>query len=138
MPTPLAARLQALENTLQQAKIAYQSLSPMADTGLAHDHVWVHRDGDDWVARLPKQSQMNLAPAENLAYEAACYERASQGGQVPRLHDILPVSDALPRGGLLVDAIEGRWRSCRTIYHVSQRPWQAYIAYRYLSIPNHY
>ncbi|ASK19944.1 phosphotransferase family protein [Halomonas sp. N3-2A] len=108
MPIPLAARLQALENTLQQAKIAYQSLAPMADTGLAHDHVWVHRDGDDWVARLPKQSQMNLAPADNLAYEAACYERASQGGQVPRLHGILPVSDALPRGGLLVDAIEGR------------------------------
>ncbi|BCB06674.1 hypothetical protein HHSLTHF2_05640 [Vreelandella venusta] len=108
MPTPLAARLQALENTLQQAKIAYQSLSPMADTGLAHDHVWVHRDGGDWVARLPKQSQMNLAPADNLAYEAACYERASESGQVPRLHGILPVSDALPRGGLLVDAIEGR------------------------------
>lgn len=108
MPTPLAARLQVLENTLHQAKIAYQSLAPMADTGLAHDHVWVHRDGGDWVARLPKQSQMNLAPADNLAYEAACYERASQGGQVPRLHGILPVSKALPRGGLLVDAIEGR------------------------------
>ncbi len=108
MPTPLAARFQALENTLQQAEITYQSLSPMADTGLAHDHVWIHRNGDDWVARLPKQSQMNLAPVDNLAYEAACYERASEGGHVPRLHGILPVSDGLPRGGLLVDAIEGR------------------------------
>ncbi|MGY4876977.1 aminoglycoside phosphotransferase family protein [Vreelandella aquamarina] len=108
MPISSKARLQALENALQQAKIAYQSLSPMADTGLAHDHVWLHRDDGDWVARLPKQSQMNLAPAENLAYEAACYERASQGEHVPRLHGILPVSEALPRGGLLVDAIEGR------------------------------
>ncbi|RUR31484.1 aminoglycoside phosphotransferase family protein [Vreelandella andesensis] len=108
MPTLLEARLQALESTLQQANITYQSLSPMADTGLAHDHVWIHRDGDDWVARLPKQSQMNLAPAENLAYEAACYERASQGGHMPCLHGILPVCDALPRGGLLVEAIEGR------------------------------
>ncbi|MGS2742708.1 aminoglycoside phosphotransferase family protein [Halomonas sp. LS-001] len=108
MPKLLDARLQTLANALQQANITYQSLSPMADTGLAHDHVWIHRDGDDWVARLPKQSQMNLAPADNLAYEAACYERASQGGHTPCLHGILPVSDTLPRGGLLVDAIEGR------------------------------
>lgn len=108
MPTPLLARLLSLEAVLQQAKISYQSLSPMADTGLAHDHVWIHRDGDDWVARLPKQSQMNLGPADNLAYEAACYQRASQGGHVPRSHGLLEVSDALPRGGLLVDAIAGQ------------------------------
>ncbi|UXZ54606.1 aminoglycoside phosphotransferase family protein [Halomonas sp. 7T] len=108
MPAPVEVRLQALNSVLQKAKIDYQSLSPMADTGLAHDHVWIHRKGDDWVARLPKQSQMNLAPADNLAYEAACYQRASQGEHTPRLHGILPVSDALPRGALLVDAIEGR------------------------------
>lgn len=108
MLTPAEQRLTALENELQRAGIAYRTLSLMADTGLAHDHVWIYRDGDDWVARLPKQSQMNLAPADNLAYEAACYERASQGGHTPRLQGILPVCDALPRGGLLVDAIKGR------------------------------
>lgn len=108
MPTPVEARLQALKSTLQQAGIAYQSLSSMADTGLAHDHVWIHRDGNDWVARLPKQSQMNLAPADNLAYEAACYKRASQGRHVPHLHGVLSVSATLPRGGLLVDAVKGR------------------------------
>lgn len=108
MPTPAEQRLTTLEAELRRASITYRELSPMADTGLAHDHVWMHREGDDWVARLPKQSQMNLGPADNLAYEAACYERASQGGHVPRLHGLLPVSNALPRGGLLVDAIEGR------------------------------
>ncbi|MDR5897720.1 aminoglycoside phosphotransferase family protein [Halomonas vilamensis] len=108
MPTPGEQRLTTLETELRRANITYRELSSMADTGLAHDHVWLHRNGDDWVARLPKQSQMNLAPADNLAYEAACYERASLGGHVPRLHGLLPVSDALPRGGLLVDAIEGR------------------------------
>lgn len=108
MLTPAEQRLTALENELQRASIAYRALSLMADTGLAHDHVWIHRKGDDWVARLPKQSQMNLAPADNLAYEAACYQRASQGEHTPRLHGILPASDALPRGALLVDAIEGR------------------------------
>ncbi|SNY97283.1 aminoglycoside phosphotransferase family protein [Halomonas sp. hl-4] len=108
MPTLSETRIQTLADELQRAGIGYRALSPMADTGLAHDHVWLHRDGDDWVARLPKQSQMNLGPKENLAYEAACYARASQGGHVPRLHGLLDVSDALPRGGLLVEAIDGR------------------------------
>ncbi len=108
MPTLSEARLKALGSTLQQAKIDYRSLTPMADTGLAHDHVWIHRDADDWVARLPKQSQMNLPPEENLAYQAACYERASQGGHTPRLQGVLPPSESLPRGALLVEAIRGR------------------------------
>ncbi|MGP9686120.1 aminoglycoside phosphotransferase family protein [Halomonas sp. AOP25-F1-15] len=109
MPTPIEARLEALASELKRAGISYRELSPMADTGLAHDHVWVHRsDGDDWVARLPKQSQMNLPPQENLAYQAACYQRASPGGHMPRFYGTLPPSDTLPRGGLLVEAIRGR------------------------------
>ncbi|WP_346795756.1 phosphotransferase [Halomonas sp. Bachu 37] len=111
MPTLGEERLEALANELERAGIVFRELSPMADTGLAHDHVWIHRGNGDWVARLPKQSQMNLAPADNLAYEAACYERASQGGHVPRLHDVLNTSDVLPRGGLLVDAVDGRLAS---------------------------
>lgn len=109
MPTPTEARLKALATELKRAGIVYRELTPMADTGLAHDHVWVHRSGgDDWVARLPKQSQMNLPPEENLAYQTACYQRASQGGHTPKIYDALPPSEALPRGGLLVEAIRGR------------------------------
>lgn len=109
MPTSTEARLQALASELKRAGIAYRELSPMADTGLAHDHVWVHRStGDDWVARLPKQSQMNLPPVENLAYQAACYERSSLGGHTPKLYATLPPNEALPRGGLLVEAVRGR------------------------------
>ena len=78
MPTPIEARLEALATELKRAGITYHELTPMADTGLAHDHVWIHRSvGDDWVARLPKQSQMNLPPEENLAYQTACYQRSS-------------------------------------------------------------
>ena len=109
MPTPTEARLQALATELKRAGITYRELTPMADTGLAHDHVWIHRSGDDdWVARLPKQSQMNLPPEENLAYQSACYERSSIGGHTPMLYGSLAPSDALPRGGLLVEAISGR------------------------------
>ncbi|MDI5921459.1 aminoglycoside phosphotransferase family protein [Halomonas sp. LR5S13] len=85
-----------------------QAMYPMADTGLAHHHVWLEREQIDWVARLPKQSQMRLDPAANLDYQAACFDRASQGGHAPSLHGILPPGPALPRGGLLVSAIRGR------------------------------
>lgn len=107
MPT-LTERMPALQAALLDAGIEVTALSAMPDTGLAHDHVWLHRPGQDWVARLPKQSQMNLAPADNLAYEAACYQCASQAGHAPRLHQVLDVSEWLPRGALLVDAIHGR------------------------------
>lgn len=109
MPTQTEARLTALASELERTEITYRELEPMADTGLAHDHVWIHRNaGDDWVARLPKQSQMNLPPDENLAYQAACYQRTSPGGHTPTLHGILPPNESLPRGGLLVEAIHGR------------------------------
>nr|WP_245784171.1 aminoglycoside phosphotransferase family protein [Halomonas korlensis] len=85
-----------------------QAMHPMADTGLAHHHVWLAREQIDWVARLPKQSQMRLDPAANLDYQAACFVRASQGGHAPALHGILPPGPELPRGGLLVSAIRGR------------------------------
>ncbi len=80
-------------------------LEPMADKGLAHHHVRLV--GRRLVARIPKQSQMNLNAAENLGYQAACFLRASAGGHAPRLIDVLPPSAALPRGALLVEEIVG-------------------------------
>jgi hypothetical protein len=81
-------------------------LQPLPDAGLAHDHVRLV--GTGVLARLPKQSQMGWSAADNLAYQRACFERAAPGGHVPALHGVLPPSAALPRGGLLVEAIEGR------------------------------
>jgi thiamine kinase-like enzyme len=78
----------------------------MPDTGLAHDHVRLRGTGR--IARLPKQSQMRLGAAENLAYQAACFTRASASGHAPRLSAVLPPSLGLPRGGLIVEEIEGR------------------------------
>ena len=85
-----------------------RAMRPMADTGLAHTHVWLERDSIDWVARLPKQSQMGLPADENLAYQAACFARVSQSGHAPALHGVLPPGPELPRGGLLVSAVLGR------------------------------
>ena len=82
------------------------ALQPLPDQGLAHAHVRLA--GSGVLARIPKQSQMNLAAADNLAYQAACFERASDSGHAPRLHGVLPPSHALPRGALLVEEITGR------------------------------
>lgn len=78
----------------------------LPDKGLAHDHVRV--TGSGLLARIPKQSQMRLAPADNLAYQAACFERAAAGGHAPRLHAVLAPSAHLPRGALLVQEVAGR------------------------------
>ncbi len=85
---------------------AGERLEPLADTGLAHWHLRI--PGTGWLARVPKQSQLGLAPAAHLAYEAACFERAQAGGHAPRLHAALPPSASLPHGALLVDEIVGR------------------------------
>ncbi len=102
--------LDALANALARAGLApgIHAMHPMADTGLAHTHVWLSRDAIDWVARLPKQSQMGLPAEENLTYQAACFARAGQSGHTPALHGTLPPSAELPRGGLLVSAVRGR------------------------------
>ncbi len=82
------------------------ALVRLADKGLAHDHVRI--TGSGLLARIPKQSQMGLNPADNLAYQAACFERAAAGGHAPRLSGVLAPSAVLPRGALLVQEITGR------------------------------
>ncbi|MEM6488305.1 MAG: phosphotransferase [Pseudomonadota bacterium] len=95
----------ALRSALAAAGIAADPQA-MADTGLAHLHFRL--PGRGLVARLPKQSQMQLGAAENLAYQAACYTRAAASAHAPALHTVLAPSPALPRGGLVVEEIVGR------------------------------
>jgi len=102
---PLLATLrQALRDA--RSPLAEASLERLGDKGLAHHHVRIV--GTGLLARLPKQSQMGLDASSNLAYEAACYQRAAASGHVPRVEGLLPVSAELPRGGLLVEEVVGR------------------------------
>ncbi|MBO6782305.1 MAG: phosphotransferase [Alphaproteobacteria bacterium] len=87
-------------------RVPVEYLVPLPDTGLAHDHVAIGETGT--LARVPKQSQMGLEASANLAYQAACFERAGESGHTPRLHDTLPPDSALPMGALVVEKIEGR------------------------------
>ena len=85
---------------------ADQPLVPLPDKGLAHDHVQLA--GTGWLARIPKQSQLGLNAQDNLDYQRACFKRAAAGGHTPVLQGVLPPSEHLPRGALLVQAIVGR------------------------------
>ncbi|WP_127999523.1 aminoglycoside phosphotransferase family protein [Piscinibacter defluvii] len=102
------ALTEALRTALraQHSPWADAPIAPLADAGLAHAHLRLV--GTGVLARVPKQSQLDLPAAANLAYQAACFERAAPSGHVPRLHGMLPPGDALPRGALLVEEIVGR------------------------------
>lgn len=86
--------------------LAATPLCPMPDTGLAHWHVRLGHTG--WLARIPKQSQMGWPAAQNLAYQATCFQRARDSGHTPAWRATLPPRAALPRGALVVEAVDGR------------------------------
>ncbi len=74
--------------------------------GLAHDHVSIQARGA--LLRVPKQSQFALSAADNLVYQAACFERVSPSGHAPRLLGVIAPEPALPMGALAVERIAGR------------------------------
>lgn len=96
----------ALKAAPGYGELARGELRPLKAQGLAHDHVAL--GGTGVLARVPKQSQFGFAAADNLAYQAACFERVSASGHGPQLHGVLPPSTLLPMGALLVEFIEGR------------------------------
>jgi thiamine kinase-like enzyme len=99
---------QALARALAQQGNSYRHapLERLKDKGLAHDHVRLV--GTGMLARIPKQSQMQLGALDNLAYQVACFTRASAKGYAPKLMGQLPPCESLPRGALLVEEIVGR------------------------------
>jgi Ser/Thr protein kinase RdoA (MazF antagonist) len=106
---------ETLDPRILAAAVAYQpglagigatDLVPMPQKGVAHAHFRIGRHG--LVLRVPRLSQWALAAADNLAYQAECFRRAAPSGATPKLHAVLPISEAMPRGALLVEEIVGR------------------------------
>lgn len=104
------ARLEALASALAELPgfegVGLDALQPMQVGGIAHDHLRVAGRGA--VLRVPRLSQFGMAPEENLAYQAACFERAQPSGHTPRLLGVIPAGPALPFGALVVEEIVGR------------------------------
>ena len=100
-PARLRSALWAIRHPWQNA-----ALELLPDKGLAHHHIRLAGTGA--LARLPKQSQLGLTAPDNLAYQQACFMRASHSGATPRYLGCVPPSSELPRGALLVQEIVGR------------------------------
>lgn len=111
-PAPDPAALQrALAALPGFAGVAPQDLQPLPGKGLAHDHLVIadfRHAGRPVLLRVPKQSQWALPAAENLRYQAACFERVGASGHGPRLYGVLAPAAAVPLGALVVERIEGR------------------------------
>ena len=104
--------LQAALTTLSGfAGVARGDLSVMQVKGLAHDHVELSGhavEGRPVLLRVPKQSQFALSAGDNLAYQAACFERVSHSGHGPKLFGVIPPQPEVPMGALAVERIAGR------------------------------
>ena len=93
------------------AALEREQLEPLENDGITHHHVRLREvtvDDAPVLLRVPRLSQWNMAPEQQIAYEAACFERAQQSGCTPKFFGAFEVSDALPRGALVVEAIDGR------------------------------
>jgi len=102
----MEALFRALSRLPDFTRLAPGDLEPLGAGGLAHAHIRLR--GRGLLARVPRWSQYGLPPADNLAYQAACFRRTAASGRTPGLHVVLPPAPGLPFGALVVDEIEGR------------------------------
>ena len=108
---PLDSLYRAIQAEPRFANLERDQLEPSNSDGITHQHVYL-RDvtvaGTSVLLRVPRLSQWNMPPEQQLAYEAACFQRAQQSGCTPRIFGTIGISDELPRGALIVEAIDGR------------------------------
>ena len=87
-------------------QIRAEDLQEMPGKGLAHDHISL---GDSMLLlRIPRQSQLALNAQDNLQYQVTCFARMLPSGCTPACHALLPPSEELQMGALLVEQIAGR------------------------------
>ncbi len=100
----------ALAGVPRLAGLADAPLAPLPGRGVAHDHFaadGVTFDGLPVILRVPRVSQWGLAPEQQLAYEAAAFQRAEPSGVTPRFFGTVPAQPGLAMGALVVERIAG-------------------------------
>ena len=121
---------QRLATAMKQASFGWagSDLDLLPDSGLAHTHVRLVGHGA--LARIPKQSQMDLAPEANLAYQAACFERASPMtdllAEIETQAAWLDAAQIDARARRAIDAEIARYRA---LCALSPRPPQSLISF---------
>ena len=97
-PTTLERLHSAVTADPRFAAVERDQLVPMDSDGITHQHVRildVTLDGVPVLLRVPRLSQWNMPPAQQIAYEAACFERAQQSGCTPRIFGAFDVSEEI-------------------------------------------
>ena len=84
--------------------IADDAIAAEPVEGRVHRH-WRLAGGR--LVRVPRMSHLGLSPRRNLIYAAEAFRRMAPSGAVPKLYDVLRVSDALPWGALVVEDVDG-------------------------------
>lgn len=101
----MAALRDALSRLDGFPAIGAGDLEPMRAKGLNHAHVRIRGTGA--VLRIPRLSAFGFNPADNLAYQAACFSRAVASGHVPKLIGLIPPRADIPWGALIISEIVG-------------------------------
>ena len=97
--------IENLRKYLEGSAYAHYPVENLTEAGLAHWHFRLV--GSDKIVRIPKQSQMNLAPLENLRYQKTCYQAMLPSGNTPRCYKLISPNRYLTNGALVVEEIKG-------------------------------
>jgi aminoglycoside phosphotransferase (APT) family kinase protein len=100
----------AVAATPRLRPLARARLALLPGRGIAHDHYAIEGarlHGVRVVLRVPRVSQWGLAPAQQLAYEAAAFARAEPSRVTPRLIGAIAPTADLPMGALALERIAG-------------------------------
>ncbi|MCY3770245.1 MAG: phosphotransferase [Gammaproteobacteria bacterium] len=81
------------------------ALVPMLGKGLTHAHAEIRGTGA--VLRIPRLSVHGFGPMQNLAYQAACFDRAAPSGATPLLLGRIAPGEGIPWGALIVQKVAG-------------------------------
>lgn len=92
------------------ADLTASDLQALSSKGTAHGHVAIlpKIGGRNLVVRIAYAFPGDPTAEARLTAQAEAFRRCAASGVTPKLIAVLPVSDALPGGALIVDRIDGR------------------------------
>ena len=92
------------------AALRESDLAPLSNKGTAHGHVAIvpQIDRRRLVVRIAYAFPGDPTAAARLEIQAEAFRRCAPSGVTPRLFDVVPPSEAMPGGVLIVDRIDGR------------------------------
>ncbi|MEL0003153.1 MAG: aminoglycoside phosphotransferase family protein [Rhodospirillales bacterium] len=96
---------EAVKLALREYGLDTSEVLLISGNGVSHTHYKI--GSSPWILRVPRLSQMNLSPIDQLLLQEAAFKRAEASGMTPKFLATIPISELLPLGALIVERIEG-------------------------------